>query len=54
MPWYALRDMSDEDLGAVYQFIRSLGPKGERAPPPVGPGVAVKTPFIPFTPQNPL
>jgi mono/diheme cytochrome c family protein len=52
MPWYALKGMSDDDLRAIYQFIRSLGPKGERAPAAMGPGIAVKTPFIVFTPQN--
>jgi mono/diheme cytochrome c family protein len=52
MPWFALRDMSDDDLRAIYHFIRSLGPKGERAPAAVRPGGEVKTPFIVFTPQN--
>lgn len=53
MPWSTLREMRDDDLRAVYHFIRSLGPKGERAPPAAGPGIAVNTPFIVFTPQNP-
>lgn len=52
MPWIALEAMSDNDLRAIYQFIRSLGLKGERAPAAMGPGIAVKTPFIVFTPQN--
>lgn len=53
MPWSILREMRDDDLRAVYHFIRSLGAKGERAPPAAGPGVAVNTPFIVFTPQSP-
>jgi mono/diheme cytochrome c family protein len=32
MPWFSLRDMTDEDLTAVYEFIRTLGPAGVRAP----------------------
>jgi mono/diheme cytochrome c family protein len=32
MPWFSLRDMTDEDLTAVYEFIRTLGPAGARAP----------------------
>ena len=40
MPWFNLRDMSDDDLRAMYRFIRELGPKGERAPAAAAPGVA--------------
>jgi mono/diheme cytochrome c family protein len=32
MPWFSLRDMTDQDLTAVYRFIRTLGPAGARAP----------------------
>ena len=32
MPWFSLRDMTDEDLTAMYRFIRTLGPAGARAP----------------------
>jgi mono/diheme cytochrome c family protein len=53
MPWFALRDMSDEDLNAIYRFFRSLGPAGEPAPSYVPPGEAVDTPYIVFAPQNP-
>ncbi|RCX31183.1 c-type cytochrome [Thioalbus denitrificans] len=52
MPWFSLRDMSDEDLRAVYAFIRSLGEPGEAAPEYVPPGVAVNTPYIDFVPRN--
>lgn len=51
MPWFNLRDMNDDDLRAMYHFIRSLGPRGERAPRPVAPNGTVTTPFIQFTPQ---
>jgi mono/diheme cytochrome c family protein len=54
MPWFALRDMSDDDLRAVYGFIRSLGSKGARVPAAVAPGAPVNTPFIVFVPQTQL
>lgn len=51
MPWFSLAALSDEDLLAMYRYIRSLGPAGEPAPLAAAPGVAVKTPFIVFEPQ---
>lgn len=51
MPWFNLRDMSDNDLRAMYRFIRELGPKGQRAPTAAGPNVTVGTPVIVFEPQ---
>ena len=51
MPWFNLRDMSDDDLRAMYRFIRELGPKGQRAPAAAAPGVTVNTPVIVFEPQ---
>jgi len=51
MPWFNLRDMSDNDLRAMYRFIRELGPKGQRAPAAAAPGVAVDTPVIVFEPK---
>lgn len=52
MPWFALRDMSDADLTAVYRFIRTLGPAGEPAPSPLAPGAAIATPYIAAMPVN--
>lgn len=51
MPWFALRDMTDDDLVAVYRFIRSLGPAGQPAPAAAAPGTAVATPHR-FVPKN--
>lgn len=51
MPWFSLAALSDEDLLAMYRYIRSLGPAGDPAPLAAAPGVAVKTPFIVFEPQ---
>jgi mono/diheme cytochrome c family protein len=52
MPWFNLRDMSDDDLRAMYRFIRALGPKGELAPAAAAPGAPVDTPFIVFEPKS--
>lgn len=52
MPWFSLRDMSDDDLKAMYVFIRGLGAKGADAPSYVPPGQAVITPYIEFVPKN--
>jgi mono/diheme cytochrome c family protein len=52
MPWFSLRDMKDEDLRAMYQFIRSLGAKGESAPAYVPPGQKIGTPYFEFVPKN--
>jgi mono/diheme cytochrome c family protein len=52
MPWFSLRDMKDEDLRAMYHFIRSLGAKGGPAPAYVPPGQKVSTPYFEFVPKN--
>lgn len=48
MPWFALRDMTDEDLLSLYHYVRSLGPAGEPAPAYMPPGQAAQTPVIKF------
>lgn len=52
MPWFNLRETSDADLRAMYRYLRELGPAGEPMPAAAGPGVAVSTPYIDFTPKN--
>jgi mono/diheme cytochrome c family protein len=52
MPWFNLAAMSDKDLKAIYQYIRSLGAKGQPAPDYVPPGQVVNTPYIEFVPKN--
>ena len=52
MPWFALRDMAEDDLRALYRFVRSLGPVGNEVPAyvPSGQepqGVAVRFPMPP-------
>jgi mono/diheme cytochrome c family protein len=53
MPWNALQKMNDADLVAVYHFIRSLGPKGERSLRSARPGVTVNTPTVVYPAQDP-
>ena len=52
MPWFNLRDMTDEDLLAIYRYVRLLGPAGEPAPAFAPPGQAVDTPYFEFVPKN--
>lgn len=53
MPWFSLRDMTEEDLKAIYAYVRSLGDKGEPAPDYVPPGQVVLTPYFDFVPKDP-
>jgi len=48
MPWFALRDMTDRDLRAIYQFVKSLGPAGEQAPTFVPPDKEPAPPYVQF------
>lgn len=48
MPWFALRDMSTEDLRAIYRFVRHLGPAGGPAPAFLPPGQTPAGPHIRF------
>jgi hypothetical protein len=48
MPWFNLNIMNDEDLKAIYQFVRYLGPGGEPAPAYVPPDQEPKTPYALF------
>ena len=52
MPWFALTAMTDKDLKSIYQYIHSLGAKGQPAPDYVPPGQTVNTPYIEFVPKN--
>lgn len=50
MPWFNLRAMTDDDLKAVYAYVRSLGAPGNPAPAYVAPGGKVSTPYFVFVP----
>ena len=52
MPWPSLNKMSDQDLKAIYQFIKSLGAKGNEAPLMVAAGAEPTTPYIVFEPLH--
>jgi mono/diheme cytochrome c family protein len=48
MPWFILRDMTNEDLAAIYHYVRSLGAAGEPAPAYVPAGKEPGTPYVMF------
>jgi mono/diheme cytochrome c family protein len=48
MPWFALHDMSEADLRALYRYVRSLGPAGKPAPAFVPPDAKPSGPVIAF------
>lgn len=50
MPWFNLREMTDDDLRAVYAYVKSLGAPGDAAPAYVAPGGKVNTPYFVFVP----
>jgi mono/diheme cytochrome c family protein len=48
MPWFALRDMTDADVTAIYRYLRFLGPAGTAAPSFVAPEREPAPPFVSF------
>jgi mono/diheme cytochrome c family protein len=48
MPWFNVNKMTEEDLRALYQFIRFLGPAGEPAPEFLPPDQEPPPPYIQF------
>ncbi|WP_217645541.1 hypothetical protein [Oceanisphaera psychrotolerans] len=48
MPWFALRDMTEEDLRAIYSLVRHLGPAGEPVPAYVPPEQEPVGPLVRF------
>ena len=48
MPWFALRDMTEQDLRALHRFVKALGPAGQPAPAYLPPGIEAKGPVITF------
>ena len=48
MPWFNLNAMHDDDLRALYYFVRSLGDPGEPAPAYLPPGEEPHTAFASF------
>ena len=48
MPTPSLRAMTDDDLRAIYRYVRSLGAAGQPAPAYVPPGQPAKGPVVTF------
>jgi len=48
MPWFALRDMREEDLRALYRYVKALPVTGDRMPAYVKPGESPKGPYVQF------
>jgi mono/diheme cytochrome c family protein len=48
MPWFNIRAMTDADLKAVYQYIRSLGGGGTAAPAFLPPDKMPKQPYVQY------
>lgn len=48
MPWFNLNKMADDDLRAVYRYVRHLGPAGQPAPAYVPPEQEPAPPYILF------
>lgn len=46
MPWYVLHQMTNEDLLAVFTFIRSLGPSAHTVPDYLPPGKVPTAPYF--------
>jgi hypothetical protein len=40
MPWPAFREMTDEDLGAIYEYLKTVPPLVNRVPDPLPPPAA--------------
>jgi mono/diheme cytochrome c family protein len=53
MPWFNLRDMREDDLRAMYRYVRSLPPSDRPVPGYVPPGRRPTTPHIVMTPRPP-
>lgn len=53
MPWFNLNTMKEQDLRAVYQYIRSLGDPGQPAPAYVPPDREPAPPYASFPPPPP-
>ena len=48
MPWFALHDMTEQDLKAIYAYVKHLGPAGEKAPEYVPPNRDPQGPYVQF------
>jgi len=54
MPWFNLNQMTDDDLKAVYHFIKSLGEPGQPAPAYIPPDKEPPMPYASFPSPPPV
>lgn len=52
MPFYNVHAFTDDEMKALYAYIKSLGEPGEPAPAALPPGGAPQTPFVVMAPPN--
>src|SRR3989475_10027987 len=45
MPWWSMKETTEQDLRAMYQYIKSLGPAGKDAQPCLPPGKEPQQPY---------
>lgn len=48
MPWFNLKAMTDDDLRAIYRYVRHLGPAGKPAPAYAPPDRVPAQPYVQF------
>ncbi len=48
MPWPGYARLTDEDLGAIVSYLRSIEPVKHRVPQPVAPGTPAREPYVYF------
>jgi len=53
MPWMNVNRLAEQDARALYRFIASLGPAGERMPLASAPRQEPATPYFLFEPVMP-
>jgi len=53
MPWFNLRAFTEDDLRAMYRYIRALPEDGSTVPDFVPPGEQPTTPHVVMVPQEP-
>ena len=54
MPWFNLNVMTEEDLRAIYHFVKSLGAPGKQAPAYLPPGKKPPMPYAKFPSPPPM
>ena len=53
MPDFAVRAMTEDDRRAIYRFVRSLGPAGQKAPDYLPPGQTPQPPYVQWVLPSP-